>query len=607
MNFQYQKLSSDTKRIRLLDILSRDDFGQSQYTIREVDLDHPPPYTALSYAWGDPQKCRSILVDGRKLDIADNLSIALEHINPKKSLRLFWIDAVCINQEDAEERQSQIIQMEKIYSQAQEVLIWLGPESNKSKSAMDLASIISTQWPSEQVHLANMELRFKELSNDDILALLGRISDVNIHALLEAMRKLLLRTWFERVWTIQEAAAPVERKTVQCGTETLSWSAFNTAVRFFSHIANRPDLRSSLPTVQTFNMLSIRGLLNLEQVEMRIRDKSKKYRADLLSTLANYRHYNASDPRDKVYALLGLVTEHDYNAIRPDYTIGYPELYLKVAKYFVERHRSLELLGYCSPALKDKTLPSWVPDWVNVGVHHPFPVYSQHRTDLVDPSLHPKLVYSACGTKPLQTLPDYFPVTEDKKLVVQGYRIGKIKCKSPANTRSDNHSDHHSDSSNNFLMNWEPGLLDAPYKYTQESILDALNHTLVADIAKEGRTRTRGYKLDYHFWRRYNDLSIPPVSLEWRDLRKQWGSLMYATMGRSVLWTDEGHLCLGPGDTEVGDWVCLVMGGYVFYVLRERKGRLELVGECYVHGLMDGEVLDSVKHGKWELQRLEIE
>src|ERR1700760_4533598 len=99
MNFQYQKLSSDTKRIRLLEILSREDFGQSQYTIREIDLDYPPPYTALSYAWGDPKICRSILVDGRKLGIADNLSIALEHINPKRSHRLFWIDAVCINQE----------------------------------------------------------------------------------------------------------------------------------------------------------------------------------------------------------------------------------------------------------------------------------------------------------------------------------------------------------------------------------------------------------------------------------------------------------------------------------------------------------------------------
>jgi hypothetical protein len=300
-----------------------------------------------------------------------------------------------------------------------------------------------------------------------------------------------------------------------------------------------------------------------------------------------------------VYAILGLVTDNDNNAIRPDYTIKYPELYFNVAKYCVERHGSLEALGYCSPALKDKNLPSWVPDWVNVGVQYPFPVYSSYRTDLWDPSVRPTLVYSVCGTKPLQASPNYLPVTENKKLVVQGYCIGKIKCKSPPNT----HSDDRSDPSNNFLADREPGQLDASYEHTQESILDALNHTLVTDIAKEGRTRTRGYKLDYHFWKRYPDLSLPPVSPEWRDHRKQWGSLIYATMRRSVLWTDEGHLCLGPGDAE-GDWVYFVMGGHVFYVLREREGRLELVGECYVHGFMDGEGMDRVADGK--LQPLEI-
>jgi hypothetical protein len=95
MGFQYSKPSSNTGRMRLLDILPRNNSGQAQYTLREVDLDHPPPCTALSYAWGDPRKCCGILVDERKLSIVDNLSIALKHIDPKQSHRLFWIDAAC--------------------------------------------------------------------------------------------------------------------------------------------------------------------------------------------------------------------------------------------------------------------------------------------------------------------------------------------------------------------------------------------------------------------------------------------------------------------------------------------------------------------------------
>ena len=241
---------------------------------------------------------------------------------------------------------------------------------------------------------------------------------------------------------------------------------------------------------------------------------------------------------------------------------------------------------------------------MNVGIHHPFPVYSQHRTDLGDSSVRPKIVYSACRAKSLQADSKYLPVIEDKKLVVHGYRIGKIKSRSLVNKGSHGHSYP----PNNFLSSWEPGPLDAPYKQkVQESIGEALNHTLVADIAKEGRTRTRGYKLDHHFWKTYYDLSVPPVNTERLDYRKQWGSLMYATMGRSIMWTDAEHLCLGPGDAEEGDWVCLVMGSHVLYVLREREGRLGLIGECYVHGLMDGEGLAMIENGEWELQLFEIE
>jgi len=359
-DYQYQQLTSSRGKIRLISILSHDHFGQSQYTLQEVDLNHSPPYTALSYVWGDPQRCRSILVDGRRLEITENLAIVLDHIHPKRCHRLFWIDAVCINQEDIQERESQVTQMRRIYFQAREVLIWLGPEKNGSKSAMELASTISHHWPREHVDHANTELRFRNMSIDEILAPFGSIKDSDIHVQIEAMRKLLLRPWFVRVWTIQEAAAPIECKIIQCGTETLGWSDFNTAVRFFSHITNRPDLRGRLPIIRVFDMPSIRGLLNLEQVETKLRDQNIKYRADLLSTLANYRHYNASDPRDKVYALLGLIAGPDDCAILPDYTIGYPELYFKVAKYCIERHGSLEVLGYCNHTPRDKDWPSWV-------------------------------------------------------------------------------------------------------------------------------------------------------------------------------------------------------------------------------------------------------
>lgn len=96
----------------------------------------PPPYEALSYAWGDPNVTLPITVDGRTLHVTTNLDIALRHLRWPRQPRILWIDAIVINQEDLKERAHQVSLMAHIYSKAASVRVWLGPTDMYSNFVM---------------------------------------------------------------------------------------------------------------------------------------------------------------------------------------------------------------------------------------------------------------------------------------------------------------------------------------------------------------------------------------------------------------------------------------------------------------------------------------
>ncbi|KXJ87678.1 heterokaryon incompatibility protein-domain-containing protein, partial [Microdochium bolleyi] len=91
--------------------------------ISNHDLDQHPEYTALSYTWGTGEPSKAILLNGTLFPVRDNL------------YQLWWIDAICINQDDISERSSQVALMRRIYRQASRIVIWLGPAADDSDQA----------------------------------------------------------------------------------------------------------------------------------------------------------------------------------------------------------------------------------------------------------------------------------------------------------------------------------------------------------------------------------------------------------------------------------------------------------------------------------------
>ncbi|KAF2825780.1 HET-domain-containing protein [Ophiobolus disseminans] len=137
-------------------------------------------YEALSYVWGDENKTLPIFIGTHCFDVTENLYAALSRLRDHSLERVIWVDAICINQGNEEEKEKQIQLMARIYGQAYSVVVWLGKEADDSDVA--LKAIISAG--------SDRDLKF--------------IDDATVQ---QAVIKLLERKWFQHIWVLQEVAA----------------------------------------------------------------------------------------------------------------------------------------------------------------------------------------------------------------------------------------------------------------------------------------------------------------------------------------------------------------------------------------------------------------
>lgn len=133
----YYPLNSAGGQIRVLDILpSVSSSAPIRCVLKYVWLKENPTFDALSYTWGRPTPTCTILLNGQKFEALENLEGALHRLRGKITVQTFWIDAICINQKDDNEKMGQIPLMGKIYAQAERVVVWLGEPEDGFRVAM---------------------------------------------------------------------------------------------------------------------------------------------------------------------------------------------------------------------------------------------------------------------------------------------------------------------------------------------------------------------------------------------------------------------------------------------------------------------------------------
>src|SRR5437762_232019 len=137
--YQYQSLDKSSRQIRLLTLLpARNPNALIRVKLRTVTFPTPnEEYEALSYAWGDSSVSYTIWGDQGILEVGQNLYHALNHLRRADQSRTLWIDALCINQIDYQEKNHQVRQMRHIFSNALTVLVWLGKSDEDTLKAME--------------------------------------------------------------------------------------------------------------------------------------------------------------------------------------------------------------------------------------------------------------------------------------------------------------------------------------------------------------------------------------------------------------------------------------------------------------------------------------
>jgi len=123
--YQYTPLPSE-KFIRLLELYPGQKNDSINFTLHQVEFTNTPSFENISYAWGDPANKTNVLCDGKFITVTRNLEDALLRLRLRDKSRILWADAICINQKDDVEKGVQVGIMQKIYSHATRICVWLG-------------------------------------------------------------------------------------------------------------------------------------------------------------------------------------------------------------------------------------------------------------------------------------------------------------------------------------------------------------------------------------------------------------------------------------------------------------------------------------------------
>ena len=360
------------RHIRLVDLLCTEEQIEARYST--VCLDDVPKFFALSYTWGIPtQRDLELRMQAPVIPLTENLTSAM-YILGTIFPGTYWIDALCINQQDNAEKSSQVTLMREIYSAAEAVMVFLGAKSEESDMACDLVGKLSDLFQN-----GAFDLQGKILPRSVSVAKRYPFEDKKLRELglplkndpdWVALAELLSRPYFHRVWVLQElvmARAPI---VAFCGSYQLPYAALEMSMRVL------------LPTGWSFEMwrlvqksdrqLEMQALVCLRIAGALRRVAGKKLNLEILLYMT--RTFSATDPRDKIFALLGMAKEVKEGQdmatfLQPDYSKSVQQVFTEVTGASLTRGDLVLLSSVERQDMRQITgLPSWVPDFTAVSV-----------------------------------------------------------------------------------------------------------------------------------------------------------------------------------------------------------------------------------------------
>ncbi|KAM7214528.1 Heterokaryon incompatibility protein (HET) domain containing protein [Rhypophila decipiens] len=620
-----------------------------QLSLRHVSLnDSPPPqYTALSYVWGNPAETVPTLVDGVEFLATKNLVAALAELQPEDGDSMtLWIDALCINQSDNDEKSGQIQLMKQIYEASACTIVWLGDDADGSEAV--------------QAAISESKMTDETRAGDSELVQVGKLmlvdptipTDSSHPALLSTQASfsaLLNREYWFRVWCLQEVSVSNEA-VVACGRDghKIDVDAFGKTVHYYiklmgvviNQAASKGDLvaqvRTGSPYWPSDFAIPINGAT-------RMLDQRKKYRGvqrqqdhdggtdvrpnsshptllhyliDAYASVVEDVSLQSTDPRDMIYGLMNLACDVEELDIVPDYQKPCEQVFTETWAAIMRKHGANMLVWAvpesfqlsCDP--QGMLVPSWVPDWRQPRQFH---VLLQSG------------LFQACGEKHQET---QWVSTDDPRIIaLRGVQVDIIQ--EVGSPLSGPKSDMHSigvfiDEITQFL---ETSSLLAPSPEKSVYPTPEANHSArwripLCDIEgtaiRSGLMNRATSGSEESFQSALAVLEglrqAPAPGVE--NGIENWSAMLEVTLGQHLqgllgysstvcatscsrpFLTSRGWVGRGPAGMKAGDVVVILWGCRLPIVLRPCGGdaddqKYQLVGDAYVHGLMDGEFVQG--------------
>lgn len=607
--------------------------GQFIGTLQSFRLADPdlPAYDALSYTWGSQTYSEPILVDGEELLVLPSV-LPFLGILAKRKPTYWWVDSICIDQKNKTEKAHQISLMVLIFRFAQQTQVYLGEEADDSTLAIEFLRDLGDRYGKRQ-------------SREWINATFQRKGPNEPQ--WDAVSKLFGRPWWTRIWTVQEYIIPV-RLELYCGEANMSRENFVDALHCIWQGSVKGLDHFETPWTRT-------RIVEYHQVFGQD-EQLQSLRCSLTAAMAYICLYNFTDARDRLYSLSGLVRDAHLAGI-PDLDQDVEDLYKKFVKAFVEHYKSLDVICYATSFTSSESrpgqcrpLPSWVPDWTVPAPAVVGPLMASQPNGPIG-NLRPthSLESSAIYNASLGAKADVVFSDDLKQLSCPGFIIDEVDALAsfpaiPPVTRLEFDTLHQGES--DILRTDSPGgkpnhdeaaevmesvmrclVLDRGDKYFNHAPPTAmfasefktflglglqknpaLKFTFKAWFRENRTLRIRGWTLE-NLAREYVGDDFHPTADQQQGHRGSFFGRLYDTIGymmRRLIITRMGIICMAPGKTRRGDLVCVLLGCNIPVVLRPAEdGKYALVGECYVDGFMNGEVLSAPRR-EWRKQVFDI-
>lgn len=536
------------------------------------------------------------------LPVTQNLWRALQRLRPSDGKAVvIWADAVCINQKDVVERGEQIGMMRGIYAGAGGVVVWVGLGVRQSELGIGFARKLNLCLSSPAKSGGELDERDKERVRK-------LVRDPGSVEGLKSLVSLFRRQYWWRIWVIQEVAV-ARKAVVYCGSESISWEDLDRVCEVLKEeIGYLEDLFWKSPScVRTLTYGGPRGL-QLSRYSPNVEAPP------LLELLLSHKSKKSTDPRDKVFALIGISSSRNkFGGI--DYEKDIKDVFAHTARHIIKDSGRLDVICVKQQDFTMEGLPSWAPDWsrpppnagpLMVGLHHRVPGFEAAGKTMAR--------FEFLGGK-------------GNILKARGIKIDVIKSVgipfrqkgAPKNIHTALH----------ILEDWWK-LFSSQFPDSNERSKKAVFCRAIScgtwifeeeDMVYEERLRgifeltesllveeDEGLKLDSQSSTSLGD-SVSSLAEEGEGPEKNEGvddkeQLSVAinasiTMNRRRLYVSQSGLVgLGPWDAVEGDVIVILLGCKFPVILREVEGHWVLVGEAYVDGYMYGEAVVGLQEGK---------